>query len=80
MAGWSKGKRIDPATNKREPKEVNVLAEKQKVVLYKRVADVSEKFAVASFALAAYEENMLAGIVGLVFLIACLIITARGEK
>lgn len=46
----------------------------------KRIADASEKFAVASFAIGAYQGNIGAGFIGLAFLAVCLILTWRGAR
>jgi hypothetical protein len=49
--------------------------------MVKRLADASEKFAVASFAIGAYQGNEEAGAAGLAFLlVTSLILTKGGEK
>ena len=55
-----------------------MLKQKQITDLLKRLADASEKFAIASLALAAYQGNTEAGMIGLVFFTGCLIMTLAG--
>lgn len=53
---------------------------KQVCAIAKRLADVFEKFAVASFALGAYQGHISAGVIGLAFLVMSLILTWRGAR
>ena len=46
--------------------------------LLKRLADASEKFAIASLAIGAYQGNLIAGLIGLAFLAVCIILSIKG--
>ena len=53
-------------------------SQKQVADLLKRLGDASEKFAIASLALGAYDGNIYAGLVGLAFFTVCIILTYIG--
>jgi len=55
-----------------------MLNREQWTVLLKRLADASEKFAIASLAIGAYQGNLVAGLFGLAFFAVCLIFTIIG--
>ena len=57
-----------------------MLNDKQKELLAKRIADASEKLAVAGIALGVYQENAFAAFVGGLILAFSLVITWRVAK
>ncbi|MDL2279053.1 hypothetical protein LJC15_00115 [Desulfovibrio sp. OttesenSCG-928-G11] len=52
----------------------------QASALIRRTADACEKFAVASFAIGAYDESNGAWLIGLVFLLSSYILTWRAAR